>query len=634
MNKVVGEVAIDVTADIGPLVSAMKRGEGAMNGLRGAANKASRGLDAMGDKAVALGKGLSVVSGAMAGVIAGAFALAKGTADSAREITKLSQISNASTTEFQRMAAGARTVGIEQDKLADILKDVNDRVGDFVTTGGGPMADFFENIAPKVGVTADQFARLSGPEALQLYVDSLQKAGVNQQQMTFYMEAMASDATALIPLLSNSGAEMNRLGDAAQSAGSILDGKAIAASQRFSTSLDALQQALQGLKDRFSVTLMPVITSFMDMMTSRVVPAIDVAIVKFGEFADFMSGLPAPILEAIGVIGTALGVGGPILVGIGLVSKALAVLIGATGPIGLFIAAASLLAAAWMVWGEDITRVIGETVEFIKGAFTTALEAVTGFSTAARDAVTGAVEWMQAQFTAFLEFVKTIPTQLMEIGSQMIQGLLDGIMMKWEELKLKIYELGEMLPEWMREMLDIKSPSRVFEEIGGYIGEGLARGIADSQAMVADAVTTLGDTATQSTAGMVQGVLGSLGTLFAGSKKFAAAQALVNAWAGATEALKLPFPENLAAFAKVLATGMGAVKNINSAKPGSSSAGGSAGGSGGVAAAPPQPVQTLNFNIQNDPFGIGERTARAIAGQLNEAGRNGFSLRATVGASA
>lgn len=634
MNKVVGEVAIDVTADIGPLVSAMKRGEGAMDGLRGAANKASRGLDAMGDKAVALGKGLSVVSGAMAGVIAGAFALAKGTADSAREITKLSQISNASTTEFQRMAAGARTVGIEQDKLADILKDVNDRVGDFVTTGGGPMADFFENIAPKVGVTADQFARLSGPEALQLYVDSLQKAGVNQQQMTFYMEAMASDATALIPLLSNSGAEMNRLGDAAQSAGSILDGKAIAASQRFSTSLDALQQALQGLKDRFSVTLMPVITSFMDMLTSRVVPAIDVAIVKFGEFADFMSGLPAPILEAIGVIGTALGVGGPILVGIGLVSKALAVLIGATGPIGLFIAAASLLAAAWMVWGEDITRVIGETVEFIKGAFTTALEAVTGFSTAARDAVTGAVEWMQAQFTAFLEFVKTIPTQLMEIGSQMIQGLLDGIMMKWEELKLKIYELGEMLPEWMREMLDIKSPSRVFEEIGGYIGEGLARGIADSQAMVADAVTTLGDTATQSTAGMVQGVLGSLGTLFAGSKKFAAAQALVNAWAGATEALKLPFPQNLAAFAKVLATGMGAVKNINSAKPGSSSAGGSAGGSGGVAAAPPQPVQTLNFNIQNDPFGIGERTARAIAGQLNEAGRNGFSLRATVGASA
>jgi hypothetical protein len=85
--------------------------------------------------------------------------------------------------------------------MSDILKDVNDRIGDFMQTGGGPMADFFENIAPKVGVTAEQFARLSGPEALQLYVDSLEKAGLSQQEMTFYLEAMASDTTALIPLL-------------------------------------------------------------------------------------------------------------------------------------------------------------------------------------------------------------------------------------------------------------------------------------------------------------------------------------------------------------------------------------------------------------------------------------------------
>jgi hypothetical protein len=37
------------------------------------------------------------------------------------------------------------------------------------------MKDFFEQIAPKVNVTAAQFAKLSGPEALQLYVSSLEK---------------------------------------------------------------------------------------------------------------------------------------------------------------------------------------------------------------------------------------------------------------------------------------------------------------------------------------------------------------------------------------------------------------------------------------------------------------------------
>ena len=88
------------------------------------------------------------------------------------------QVANATPEALQRWSAGARTVGIEQEKLADILKDVNDRVGDFLQTGGGPMADFFENIAPQVGVTAEQFARLSGPEALQLYITSLERAGV------------------------------------------------------------------------------------------------------------------------------------------------------------------------------------------------------------------------------------------------------------------------------------------------------------------------------------------------------------------------------------------------------------------------------------------------------------------------
>ena len=33
--------------------------------------------------------------------------------------------------------------------------------------------DFFENIAPKVGVTAEMFRNLSGPEALQLYYNSI-----------------------------------------------------------------------------------------------------------------------------------------------------------------------------------------------------------------------------------------------------------------------------------------------------------------------------------------------------------------------------------------------------------------------------------------------------------------------------
>lgn len=615
MAKIVGEVAIDVTADIGPLVRQMKRGESAMDGLKGAADSAARGLKSFGSRAESIGKTLSVVSAAMGAAAGGAFLLAKGTADSAKEIQNLSRLSNTSTDEFQRMAAGARTVGIEQDKLADILKDVNDRVGDFNATGGGPMADFFENIAPKVGVTADQFARLSGPEALQLYVDSLNKAGLSQADMTFYMEAMASDATALLPLLANNGAEMKRLGDAAAQSGAIMDSKAIAASNRFNTSLANLQQGFQGVRDRFAVTLMPVMTQLMDMVATSVIPAIDMAIGKFGQFMDFIAGLPSPILEAVGVIGAALGVGGPILIGVGLVSKAIGGLIAATGPVGLFIAAASLLAAAWVAWGDDIKAAVGSAAEFITTAFNDAVQAVTDFGQKARDTVTGAVQWMTAEFNKFLEFVRTIPAQLLEIGSQMIQGLIDGIMAKWEELKARIYELGALLPEWMREMLDIRSPSRVFAEIGGFIGEGLANGIAQSHGMVNSAVQTLGNTAVSATQGMASQVMGVLGEMFQGNKKIAAAQALVNAWAGATEALKMPFPSNILAFGKVLATGMNAVRSIK----GASISGGGAGSSAASSAATPQVTQqrTANINFYGG-FQPTQETIGMIANGLND----------------
>ena len=52
--------------------------------------------------------------------------------DAAREITNLSRLTNQTVEDFQRTAFAARQFGIEQDKLGDILKDVQDKVGDFL----------------------------------------------------------------------------------------------------------------------------------------------------------------------------------------------------------------------------------------------------------------------------------------------------------------------------------------------------------------------------------------------------------------------------------------------------------------------------------------------------------------------
>lgn len=165
----------------------------------------------------------------------------KGASDAALEIDKLSKLSGSSAVEFQRFAAGAKTVGFETDKLADVFKDVNDKTGEYLATGGGPLKDFFEQIAPKIGLAAEAFRGLSGPQALQLYYDSLEKANVSQAQATFYMEALANDATALIPLLRDNGTEFKRIADEAEALGLILDDKLIRASKEFNENLDRLQ---------------------------------------------------------------------------------------------------------------------------------------------------------------------------------------------------------------------------------------------------------------------------------------------------------------------------------------------------------------------------------------------------------
>lgn len=239
-------------------------------------------------------KNLGIAATAASAVVVGALsAIAVQGLRAGKELDILAKRANATPEAFQRMAVGARKAGIENDKLSDILQDVNDRVGDFMSTGAGPMADFFENIAPKVGVTVDQFRRLSGPEALQLYVDSLEKAGVNQKQMTFYMEAMASDATMLIPLLRNGGLEMQRLGDAAEQAGQIISSEMIEGIVAADNAVQSMSDSFQAFQLRLASEMAPalefVATRLNELAQSGAVKeAIDRIVESFGSLADII----------------------------------------------------------------------------------------------------------------------------------------------------------------------------------------------------------------------------------------------------------------------------------------------------------------------------------------------------------
>jgi hypothetical protein len=115
-------------------------------------------------------------------------------------------------------------------------------------------------------------------------------------------------------------------------------------------------------------------------------------------------------------------------------------------------------------------------------------------------------------------------------------------------------------------------------------------------------------------------------------KKFAAVEALINAWRAFNQVLAdaaLPWYAKIPAAVGVLAAGMNAVQAIKGGG-GSASSAGSAGSRASSAAQAAPPTQTLNFTITNDPFGFGGNIIRQLAEQLNQASRNGTNLRARV----
>jgi len=212
--------------------------------------------------------GLAISSG-LTSTTAAAVAWSRQVAELSVQYDRLAALSGTSSEAFQRMAAGATVVGISHEKLADILKDVQDKIGDYVQTGGGAMKDFFDNIGKRTGVTAEQMRKLSGPDALGLYFKSLERANLSQAELTFYMEAIASDSSMLIPLLRNNSAGFRQWADAAEAAGAIIDGKTTKATDRLREMTQQADLAMMGLKVSVAEELLPTLNNLTEFMASQ-----------------------------------------------------------------------------------------------------------------------------------------------------------------------------------------------------------------------------------------------------------------------------------------------------------------------------------------------------------------------------
>lgn len=233
-------------------------------GVRRVKKEMKEAQKAVGNSLKMMAQGFTVATGAIAGMTVAMGAMVKQSAEGVRELENLSKVADTTFQDFQKMAFGAKKFGVEQDKLSDILKDVKDRVGDFISTGGGPMKDFFENIAPRIGITADAFKDLSGKDSLQLFYNSLEKANLSQAEMVFYMEAMASDLTLLQPLLAENGKLFDEMGKKAVQAGAILPQDKVENLKKALTGFDELSAQMTASIRNVSAELAPQVAEILD----------------------------------------------------------------------------------------------------------------------------------------------------------------------------------------------------------------------------------------------------------------------------------------------------------------------------------------------------------------------------------
>lgn len=251
MSTKLGTLTLDLVTKIGNFVGPIKDGEKqvkvSFENMRQHVNTYGAALAAMGAGAVT----------ALAG-------MAYSTSEQAVELEKFAFRANTTTQEFQKMTAGAGAFGIEQDKLSDMMKDFNEKLGELTAIGAGGGVDFFEQIAMKTEGSSEaaqqlilDMQKLSGPEALQMYVNKLEEAGVTQQQMSFYLESMASDLTDLYPLLANGGEGLKLYGDMAERAGIIMTDQTIESAKALKDQVYMLDLQMQGAKNQLMQAVIP-----------------------------------------------------------------------------------------------------------------------------------------------------------------------------------------------------------------------------------------------------------------------------------------------------------------------------------------------------------------------------------------
>ncbi|EJM1555548.1 hypothetical protein NN136_003379 [Vibrio cholerae] len=159
---------------------ASKKGGGIGTGLRGGA---------LGLAATAATGIMGVFSGQQASQeLANAFAMAAPKTD---------------FTDFQNLVAVNKQVGISADTTGNQLKDVTERLGEYIRSGKGEGAELFELVMKQNNLSSSDLTNMGSIDLLRTINDTLKSSGKTYQEQVSLMEDLANDSSLLLKTMNN-----------------------------------------------------------------------------------------------------------------------------------------------------------------------------------------------------------------------------------------------------------------------------------------------------------------------------------------------------------------------------------------------------------------------------------------------
>lgn len=443
--------------------------------------------------------------------------------DVVNRIGALGEVAGLQSGPLAALGATVAGMGIQSEVSATGIKNM------LLTLSSGSAATKRQREAMKaIGIDAQQMAQAMQQDAGGAIVSVLEKLGkLPKAQQAATMTALFGRESigAIAPLLTNLDllkTNFDKVADAQKYGGSM--GAEYAA--RVATSENALQlakNAAQVLAETIGATLLPTVKSLSEQVGAML-----------GRFANWAQenprlakGIAIAVIAAaalITVLGGLLIAGGMAAMAFSQIHLAVMLLSGGTGLAGLAARVLPMVGNAMMVLGRAM---MANPVLLILGLIATAafyiwqnwgsigpkLKAIwdnicigLGIAWDWIKQRAGALwEWLKVIFSytplgmimtnwnAILTFLGGLWDRFQQIGGQLMQGLVSGLLGGLQAVGETVRNIGGNVVGWMKGTLGIRSPSRVFAAIGDNTMIGLAGGLDRSQQLPLQSVRGLGD---------------------------------------------------------------------------------------------------------------------------------------------